>query len=237
MDFKFSFIWETLPSVLAAIPTTLLLTFLPVLLGALIGFFLALIRIRKPPVASQLVGVYLSFFRSVPVLIVLFIAYFGLPKLLNFVLYGGMRVVTAMKLPALLSALLVMTLYSSAFICEIIRGALSSVDMKQMEATHALGMSRFSAYTRIVIPQAIIVALPNYFNFVLGVLKGSSIVFTIGVMDVMSTAKLAAEDGYRYVEAYVMVAVLYIIFSVVFSTLFSAVERRAKRRMGVIVKT
>lgn len=236
MDFKFSFIWETLPSVLEAVPVTMLLTFFPVIVGAVIGFFLALVRIRKIPVVSQLVALYLSFFRSVPTLLLLFIAYFGIPKLLNFIFNGGMRVVSPSSLPSLASALLVLTLYASAFICEIIRGALSSVDMRQMEAAHALGMTKFKTYIRIVIPQAIIVALPNYFNFVLGMLKGSSVVFVISVMDMMSVAKVAAEDGYRFVEAYVLVGVMYVILSLVFSLVFGKVERRAKMRMGIIVK-
>lgn len=236
MDFKFSFIWETLPSVLAAVPVTLLLTFFPVIVGAVIGFFLALVRIRKIPVFSQLVALYLSFFRSVPTLLLLFIAYFGIPKLLNFIFNGGMRVVSPSSLPSLASALLVLTLYASAFICEIIRGALSSVDMRQMEAAHALGMTKFMTYIRIVIPQAIIVALPNYFNFVLGMLKGSSVVFVISVMDMMSVAKVAAENGYRFVEAYVLVGVMYVIFSVAFSLVFGKVERWGKMHMGIIMK-
>lgn len=236
MDFKFSFIWETLPSVLAAVPITMLLTFFPVIVGAVVGFFLALVRIRKIPVFSQLVALYLSFFRSVPTLLLLFIAYFGIPKLLNFIFNGGMRVVSPSSLPSLASALLVLTLYASAFICEIIRGALSSVDMRQMEAAHALGMTKFKTYIRIVIPQAIIVALPNYFNFVLGMLKGSSVVFVISVMDMMSVAKVAAEDGYRFVEAYVLVGVMYVIFSVVFSLVFGRVEHWGKMHMGIIVK-
>lgn len=236
MDFKFSFIWETLPSVLAAIPVTMLLTFFPVIIGAVIGFFLALVRIRKIPVVSQLVALYLSFFRSVPILLVLFIAYFGIPKLLNFIFNGGMRVVSPSSLPSLVLALLVLTLYASAFICEIIRGALSSVDMRQMEAAHALGITKFKTYIRIVIPQAIIVAMPNYFNFVLGMLKGSSVVFVISVMDMMSAAKVAAEDGYRFVEAYVLVGVMYVIFSVVFSLVFGRIERWGKRHMGILLK-
>ena len=236
MDFKFSFIWETLPSVLEAVPVTMLLTFFPVIVGAVIGFFLALIRIRKIPVISQLLALYLSFFRSVPTLIILFVAYFGLPKLLNYIFHGGMRVVIPSSFPTLVTALLVLTMYASAFLCEIIRGALSSVDMRQMEAAHALGMTKFTTYIRIVIPQAVIVALPNYFNFVLGMLKGSSVVFVISVMDMMSAAKLAAEDGYRFVEAYVLVGVLYVIFSVVFTFVFGKIERRAKMRMGIIAK-
>ena len=126
-----------------------------------------------------------------------------------------------------------LTLYSGAYLCEIIRGAFDAVDLRQLEAAHAIGMTRLTGYWRIVIPQAVVVALPNYFNFVLSTLKNTSIVFTISVMDMMAVAKLAAEDGYRFIEAYIMVGVIYILFSIIFSQLFAALERGAKRRMGI----
>lgn len=233
MDFKFSFIWDTLPEVLAAVPMTLFLTAFPVIVGAVIGFFLALLRKQRIPVIYQLTSLYISFFRSVPLIILLFCSYYGIPKLINFAVYGGERVVGVTSFSPLLIALIVLTMYASAFITELIRGALSSVDMRQMEAAHSIGMSKKDSYLRIIIPQAIIVALPNYFNFVLTTLKNTSVVFTISVMDMMATAKLAAEDGYRFIEAYVLVGVLYVIVGFTADKLFRGVERNAKRHMGI----
>lgn len=233
MDFKLSFIWDKLPDVIAAIPMTLFLTAFPVIVGAVIGFFLALLRIKKPPVIYQLTGLYISFFRSVPLIILLFCSYYGIPKLSNFVIYGGNRVLGVTGLSPLAVALIVLTLYASAYITELIRGALSSVDMKQMEAAHSVGMTKKDSYMRIIIPQAIIVALPNYFNFSLSTLKNTSVVFTISVMDMMATAKLAAEDGYRFIEAYVLVGILYVIIGFITEKIFKKVERNAKRNMGI----
>jgi ABC-type amino acid transport system permease subunit len=169
----------------------------------------------------------------VPLIILLFCSYYGIPKLINFAVYGGERVVGVTSFSPLLIALIVLTMYASAFITELIRGALSSVDMRQMEAAHSIGMSKKDSYLRIIIPQAIIVALPNYFNFVLTTLKNTSVVFTISVMDMMATAKLAAEDGYRFIEAYVLVGVLYVIVGFTADKLFRGVERNAKRHMGI----
>ena len=235
MDFKFTFIWEILPDVAAAIPITLLLTAFPVVAGAIIGFFLALLRIKKPPVIYLLTNLYISFFRSVPLLILLFCSYYGIPKLINFLVYGGERVLGVTSLSSLVTALIVLTLYASAYITELVRGALSSVDMKQMEAAHSIGMTKKDSYLRIIIPQAIIVALPNYFNFVLSTLKNTSVVFTISVMDMMATAKVAAEDGYRFIEAYVLVGALYIILGFTADRLFGKIERNAKRHIGIEV--
>lgn len=235
MEFNFDFIRDTVLSVVSAIPMTLLLTLFPVIVGLVLGFVLALVRIRKIPVLSQLVSVYLSFFRSVPLLILLFLVYYGVPKLVNYIAFSGERVYSSANISGLVIALTTLTLYSGAFLCEIIRGALSSVDMRQMEAAHAIGMTKLSSYMRIIIPQTIIVALPNYFNFVLALLKGTSVVFTISVLDMMNVAKLAAETGHRFIEAYTMVGIAYILFSLIMSTIFHKIERNAKKHLGIEV--
>ena len=232
MNFSWDFVRDTVSYVAAAIPMTMLLTFFPVIAGLLIGFLLALVKIKEIPVLTQIINVYNSFFRSIPLVVLLFLVYYGLPKVINYLFYDGIRTVSIKNINSNVVAIVTLTLYSSAFLCEIVRGALSSVDMKQKEAATALGMTPLMTYVRIIIPQAIVVALPNYFNFVLALLKGTAVVFTISVVDMMSAAKLQAEYGYRYVEAYVLVGVFYIVFSIVFSRLFATVEKNAKRHMG-----
>ncbi len=233
MSLDVGFIRETFPEVIKAIPVTLLMTAVPVTAGAVLGFFVALLHIRKIPVINQILELLISFFRSVPPIILLFCSYYGIPKLINFVIYGGQRIVGTTQISGLAVALTVYTIFSTAYISELIRGALSSVDLKQMEAAHSIGMTKFSAFTRIIIPQAIMVALPNYFNFVLATLKNTSLVFAISVMDIMATAKVAAEKGYRFIEAYVMVGIIYVVLGVALSTLLKKVERRSKLRMGI----
>ncbi len=232
MNFSLDFIIDTSRYVIEAIPMTLFLTFFPVTAGLILGFLIALLKIKELPVISQLITVYNSFFRSIPLVVLLFLVYYGLPKVINAALYDGYRTVSVKNINSTLVAVITLTLYASSFLCEIVRGALSSVDMKQREAATALGMTPLQTYTRIIIPQAVVVALPNYFNFVLALLKGTAVVFTISVVDIMSAAKLQAEYGYRYVEAYVLVGVFYIVFSIVFSRLFLLVEKNAKRHMG-----
>lgn len=233
MSLDIDFIRETFPEVIRAIPVTLLVTALPVVLGALLGFFVALLHIKKIPVINQILELVISFFRSVPLIILLFCSYYGLPKLINFTVHGGERVVGTTQISQLTTALIVYTVFSTAYISELIRGALASVDLRQMEAAHSIGMSKLATYTRIIIPQAIMVAMPNYFNFVLATLKNSSLVFAISVMDIMATAKVAAEKGYRFIEAYVMVGTIYVVLGVTLSALFKKVERNSKHHMGI----
>ena len=233
MSLDIKFISETFPEVIKAIPVTLLITVLPVTLGAVLGFFVALIHIKKIPVINQILELIISFFRSVPLIILLFCSYYGLQKLINFCVYGGERRIGTTQISGLVTALIVYTIFSTAYISELIRGALSSVDLRQMEAAHSIGMTKFRAYIRIIIPQAIMVAMPNYFNFVLNTLKNTSLVFAISVMDIMATAKVAAEKGYRFIEAYVMVGTIYVVLGVVLAAAFKKVERDSKAHMGI----
>jgi len=234
MSLDLEFIAQTFPEVLHALPITALLTAFPAIVGAVLGFFLALVHIRRIPVINQIIELYISFCRSVPLIILLFCSYYGTPKLINFIFYGGQRVIGTSKISSLFIAILVLTISATATISELIRGALNSVDLKQMEAAHSIGMTNYQAYTRIIIPQAIMVAMPNYFNYVLGLLKSTSMVFCISVWDIMSTAKLAAELGYRFIEAYLLVGAFYIVAGVILSNVFKSVENRARANMGMI---
>ena len=217
MNFSWAFIFDTTGYVVKALPLTLFLTIFPVTAGLVLGFLLALLKMYRVPVANRLVSIYVSFFRSIPLLVLLFLAFYGIPKLINFTFYGGERVWGSIDMNKNVTAVGTLTLYSSAFLCEIVRGALNSVDMRQMEAAHALGMTKRQAY----------------FNFFLALLKGTSVVFTISVVDIMAAAKLQAEYGYRYIEAYTLVGFFYIILSIGFSQIFTRIEKNAKLHMGL----
>ena len=208
------FIIRCFCSIVKAIPLTIILIAVPMILGTIIGFLFAFARIKKVPLLSQFIAVYNSFFRSVPLLVLLFVGYYGLPKLLNVLIYHGDKIVGTKSINATAVALAVMTLYAAAFLGEIIRGAVKSVDYGQMEAGYVLGMTKRQAVAGILIPQAFGVALPNLKNFLLAFFKGSSVVFCIGVIDIMAAAKIEAEISYRYIEAYILVSLFYLAASI-----------------------
>jgi His/Glu/Gln/Arg/opine family amino acid ABC transporter permease subunit len=226
MFFDIPYVGRILPSILKAIPITLLITFLPLFLGTIFGLLIALSRNYRVFGVCQLAALYVSFIRGTPMFVLLFLFYYGLPLLLG---------IGVQAIPALFTGLVTFTFYCGAYLSEIIRGALKSVDMHQMEAARSIGMTFFSAYRRIIIPQAVVIALPNFFNYTAATLKNSSLVFAIGIIDVMASAKIAAEVGYRFIESYTTVAVLYVVFSVIFSVVFRGLEEAAKRRMGGLI--
>ncbi|MDR1160291.1 MAG: amino acid ABC transporter permease [Syntrophomonadaceae bacterium] len=225
MLFDLAFVERAIPLILGAIPITLLLTIMPMIVGTILGFLIALTRNNRIPVLDPLASLFVSFIRGTPIFVLLFLFYYALPRVL------GVGIKT---IPALATGLLTLSFVCTGYLSEIIRGALKSVDMYQMEAARSIGMTSVTAYRRIILPQAIVVAMPNYFNFTANMLKNSSLVFGIGVIDIMAVAKVAAEGGYRYIESYTIVAVLYVLFSLLFSAAFRYVEYVSRRRMGAL---
>ncbi|MBR2766124.1 MAG: amino acid ABC transporter permease [Blautia sp.] len=225
----FDFITSSLKYVISAIPMTLLLTFVPLALGLFIGIFLCLIRIKKVKVASFLVSVFYSFFRSCPLIVIIYLFYYGMPKIINMVFYAGVKKVSVADINNVTASRVAMTLYSAAFLGEIMRGAILSVGKDQYEGAYSLGLSKAMTFRYIVLPQAFRIALPNICSFCLGLLKGSSVVFGIGVVDMMAAAKIRAETGYRYIEAYLLAGMIYLILVFVIDGVFKQVSKHFAR--------
>ena len=130
----------------------------------------------------------------------LFCFYFGiLPLFKNIVL----------KVSSFQAALIVISLASSAYMAESLRAAISSIHKGQMEAAQSIGMTYMQAMFRIVLPQALKVAIPTLFSSFINIVKDTSLVFAIGVKEMMATAQLEGASGYRYLEAYICVLFIY----------------------------
>ncbi len=224
MSLDFNFISKCIIKLLNALPLTLLITVMPFALGGFLGLIFALILQKKVFVLSGVVRVFNSFFRSVPLILLLFLGYYGTPRFINY--FSGTKIISSADINNNVTAIIILTLYSTAFLCEIIRGAMKSVDVKQLEAGYVLGMSKSQILFGIYIPQAAIVALPNLTNFFQGLFKSCSVVFCIGVVDIMSAAKIEAEVGYRYIEAYLTVGVIYLLFSIFITKLSLSLEKK-----------
>lgn len=212
---------EYMPSVLSGLPVTLELTFIAMILGIVIGFLMALARIHKVPVLSQFCSAYLSFVRGVPLMVLLYLAYYGIPILLK-AINGGYSAIN--KVPAFAFALLAFVVQECAYESEIIRAALLSVDKKQIEAAKSLGMTSLQTMLRVEIPQAIIVALPSFGNQITSLIKGTSLAFMISVVDIMGKAKIIGGRTLRYFEAYICTAIIYWACCILIGFVFKKIE-------------
>lgn len=234
MLFDTYFAIQSFPDILKGVPMTLLIAVVAMLLGLINGLVLTLCRIYKVPVLKELVVVYISFIRGTPLLVQIYVIYYSLPLLFTILSREMGWDLSANNIPPLAYALTAFTINTTAYMAETIRAAFRSVEAGQMEAAYSVGLTTVQSLRRIIIPQAMVVALPNLANMFLGLIKGTSLAYSIMVVEILAQAKLAAADGYRYLEAYVDAAIIYWILCLFFERLFSYLEKRVKQFKGEI---
>ncbi|MDF2835954.1 MAG: cysteine transporter permease [Paenibacillus sp.] len=222
--FEFGYVLEYFVKLLPAINITLAIVASSIALGLGIGFVVALPQLYHIPVLKRLSHIYLSFFRGTPVLIQLFLFYYGLPEMLKII------AIDTAKVPALYFVVLTYALHSGAFMAEMIRAAVGAVDRGQVEAAYSVGMSGPQAFVRIVLPQALATALPVFANLVIANLKDTSLAFTLGIMELTGKSQTLAVMSRHFLETYIALAILYFLISFILEKLFLLLERRLQRR-------
>mgnify|MGYP004688668827 FL=1 len=233
MIINFRFIAESIPKLFGAIPITLLMAFASAVMGWLLGLGIALIRKNKVPVLSQIFAVYVSFLRGVPMIILLYISYYALPNVIYSYGVSIGREINVDSVPAVAYAIIALVLEQSAYASEIFRSSLAAVDEGQMEAAYSVGMTKTQALARIVLPQAMAIALPNLSGLFLGLVKGTSLAYYVGVYEITATANLLAMPALNFIEAYIMTTIIYEVISFIFNKVFRVVENNLKRFRAV----
>lgn len=204
---------------------TILLTTLTVIIGVILGIFLALGKISKKTILNKLCGGYIFFFRGTPLLIQLFVVYFTVPGILGFAwrdLFNASDNESVYK-GAFVAALIAFALNSGAYCAEIVRAAIQSIDKGQYEAAKALGMNYAKTMTKIIIPQSIRRMIPPICNEFIMVLKDASLVFAISLMDITTISKniMTSEGSYL---VFFPALVIYLIITAFFTYIFNKIE-------------
>lgn len=219
MNFDFGYMMDVLTEIIPYTPITIFLAVASMLLAGILGLSIALIKQFQVPVISSFATVYVSFFRSIPTIVELFLIYYGLPQI--FPVFS--------KMEALSATILGLSLKNAAYLSEIFRAGLLSVDEGQMEACLGVGISKFYAYQHIILPQAFQNALPGMSNTFISLIKESSLAFTLGLVDLFAQAKLIASDSFRFFEAYLAVAVIFWTLVVVMTVIQQRLEIHLQR--------
>ncbi|MBN2979802.1 MULTISPECIES: amino acid ABC transporter permease [Cohnella] len=219
-DPELRYVLEFIPKLLGSLHTTLLIVAASMALGLAIGLVVALPRLYKVPLLKQLSQLYVSFFRGTPILILLFLIYYGLPELLKLV------EVDVSRTPVIFFVILTYALHSAAYLSEAIRAAVEAVDRGQTEAAYAVGMTGFQAFRRVVLPQALAVSVPVLANQVIANLKDTSLAFSLGVMEMTGKAQSLVAATQHFIEAYVSLAAIYFVISLILERLFRTAERK-----------
>ncbi len=216
MKFSWNYFIETFPVIASKLPVTLSLTLISAGFSLVIGTVMALINYYKVPGLTQFLKAWSSFIRGTPAVTQMFFFYYGLATVSAIIL----------NMSPVVAVAIVMSLNMSAFVAESVRAALISVDEGQKEAALSLGMSNFQMVTRIIIPQAVRVALPPLFNDMINLFKMSSLAFLVGIRDVMGASRIESAASFRFFECYAIVMVIYWLFTIVLTFLQKRLEKR-----------
>jgi polar amino acid transport system permease protein len=216
MDFDFSPVWNGWQALAHGALVTVEVTVGAIALGCILGLLIGLGRLDpRRRIVYGLTTAYVSFIRGTPLLVQLFIWFFGLPH------FG-------INLPAFLCGVLGMGVYSGAYVSEIVRGAIQSIDRGQMEAARSLGMPYPMAMRQIVVPQAVVRMIPPLGNEFIALIKNSSLVSLLTIADVMHEGQKIISVSYRSLEVYLAVALVYFVLT----NLTGFALRTAERRLG-----
>jgi len=221
----------TAPIILQGLVTTLLITFLSAVIGLVGGLLVALMRMSSNPLIKTIAVGYLGLFRAVPLLVQILIWYnlgtffpqlgFGIP-FTDIGLYGDTNVL----LSPLVACLIAIGLNQAAYMGEIIRGGLLSVQPGQVEAAIALGMTRAKAFRRVIAPQAAKSIIPPLGNDMINLLKATSLVSVVGVGDLMTRAQGIYASNYQVIPLLIVASTWYLVLTIVFTFVQGLLERR-----------
>lgn len=232
---NWEFLYNTFWVALSGVPIALFVTIVSLLIAVPIGFFLALSRIYEVPIVNRLTRIYVSFVRGTPIIIQIFILYSSIPLLLNeiFIKYNIDYPIYAIH--PIWYAFIIFSFNTAAVLTEVFRSALKTVPKGQLEAAYAVGLNSTQAYIRIIIPQALVSALPNLCNATVNLIKATSLGYAISLKEITLLAKVEANVGYNYLEAYIDIFFVYLIVCMTVEWLFKWYEGRLKRYKYVAV--
>ncbi len=230
MQLDIPFIWTALTEIIKALPLTLLIAFTPIILGLIIGIVVAYIRLNNYKVITPLANFYVSFYRGTPVIMHIFIIYFGLP-----VLFESVFGISINFVPIAIFVIIALMLNAGAFLSEIIRSGILSVSKGQIDAAYSIGMTTFEMLKRIVLPQAFAASIPNFTNILIGFLHATSIAFLVSVKELTGVANIIASSNLKFLEAFIAVGIIYWGVSILIEVMAHLIEKKvtAYSRTGV----
>ncbi|WPZ15727.1 amino acid ABC transporter permease [Nitratireductor rhodophyticola] len=209
------------PVLLKYVPLTLAMASMAMVFALLLASLMAIVRVMRVPLLDGFTQIFISFFRGTPLLVQLFLFYYGLPQVFSFL--TAINGVTA--------AIMGITLHFAAYMAESIRAAILGVDRSQWEAARSVGMTTAQMMRRIILPQAARIAAPTLVNYFVDIIKSTSLAFTLGVTELMGAAQKEAAGSFLYFEAFILVAIVYWVIV----EALTVVQRQLEARLGKAV--
>lgn len=229
---NYKFLVDTFWVALSGAPTAILITVVSLLVATPLGFLLALVRINEIKFLNKFAQIYVSFIRGTPMIVQIFIIYNSVPLILA-TLFTKLDIkINIYDVNPIWYAFIVFSLNTIAILTEVFRSALGTVSKGQLEAAQSVGLTNVQAYTKVIIPQALVVALPNICTATTNLIKGTSLCYAMSLKEITLRAKVAANVGYNYVEAYIDIFLIYLIICSIVEYGFKVYENRLRTYKG-----
>ncbi|KZS46385.1 glutamine ABC transporter permease [Paenibacillus glucanolyticus] len=213
---RWGLIVESLPSLLKGLGNTLLLTFASLFFAFFLGLIFGFMKVGRNKWLRGLATVFVDIFRGIPLLVLAFFIYFGIPQAFGF------------TMSPIVAAVLTLSLNAGAYVTEIIRGGIQSIDRGQMEAARSLGLPYRKAMMKIIIPQAIKIMIPTFINQLVITLKDTSILSVIGLVELTQSGKIIIARTFASFDIWLVVAIMYLIVITILTKISDRLERKVR---------
>jgi len=207
---------DSLPSLLKATLMTILLAAISIIIALVLGFFAAIVRILKIRILNGIATAYVSIIRGTPLLVQIFVIYYGLPQI-------------GISLDPISSGVVALSLNAGAYLSESFRAAILAVDNGQMEASLSMGMTYSQALRRIILPQSLRIAIPTLSNTFIVLIKDTSLVSVITVTELLQMSSLIIAKTFEPLTIYLLAAAIYWILITFFTTILDKLEVRTSK--------
>ncbi len=212
----FGLLKESMPSLMTGLKMTLILTVVSLIIATIVGIVFGLMRIAKSKLLSTIAMIYIDIFRGTPLIVQAFFIYFGIPAAFDF------------RITAFVAGLITLSLNAGAYMAEIVRGGIQSVDKGQMEAARSLGLPYGKAMLKVVLPQAIQLMIPAFINQFVITLKDTSILSIIGINELTQSGKIIIARNLESFQMWIIVGIMYFIVIMILTKVSNVLERRIK---------
>ena len=223
--FEADILLEDIREILSAVPFTLFMALVTFVFSTIIGSLFALAEYRNIPILRELIFVYKVAFKGIPLVIVIFLGYYGLPPTIQFLASLIGINFNGHHTPNWVLLVIGVTACIAAFQAEVIKGALNSFDNGQADAARSLGYTNGQLFRRVMFPQVVIAAIPDLTNSIMVIMKALSLGFAIEVVDIFAQSQLTAALNFYYLEAFVIAVVIFLIIAFLVTTAADRLER------------
>ncbi|MDO4633445.1 MAG: amino acid ABC transporter permease [Eubacteriales bacterium] len=234
MNLNYKFMLEDIPVVLKALPVTLELTFISLFFALVVAAIFGIFILKKVPVVYHLVIALNTFIKGIPLIVQLLFCYYALPYILR-MFEGFLGYHYDQKHPSYFAFAVVAFAFNyGAYLTDVVVSSYRAVEREQLEAAYSIGMGVWKAHIFIIIPQAVVIALPNLANYFMWLLKATSLASVVNVFELLSTARASTAVNYAILEGYLVAAGIYWIVCIVVERGLLYLNRRMSRYRGEV---